>query len=100
MVLSQGAKLTRLSPIQRKGFMSMGASRQPTRNLVHSHSFLTWELGNLGNPDSCANGDLHTVSRGTIIGGTGRYAGARGSLTTDRCVNLATGESSGTISGT
>ena len=27
-------------PIQRKGFMSMGASRQPTRSLVHSHSFI------------------------------------------------------------
>ena len=100
MVLSQGAKLTRLFPIQRKGFMSMGASRQPTRSLVHSHSFfrsqwtllssstppgntgatrlvvgdaangdsiLTWELGNLGNPDSCANGDLHTVSRGPLL---------------------------------
>src|SRR6266480_3733924 len=40
-----------------------------------------------------ANGD-------TIIGGTGRYAGARGSYTMDRCVNLATGEISGTISGT
>ena len=67
---------------------------------ANGDSILTWELGNLGNPDSCANGDLHTVSRGTIVGGTGRYAGARGSLTTDRCVNLATGESSGTISGT
>ena len=33
MVLSQGAKVTRLFPIQRKGFMSMGASRQPTRQL-------------------------------------------------------------------
>ena len=33
MVLSQGAKVTHLFPIQRKGFMSMGASRQPTRQL-------------------------------------------------------------------
>ena len=27
-------------PIRQKGFMSMGASRQPTRSLVHSHSFI------------------------------------------------------------
>ena len=52
------------------------------------------------NSGSCANGDLHLVSRDTIVGGTGRYAGARGSYTMDRCVNLATGEISGTISGT
>ena len=25
---------------RQKGFMSMGASRQPTRSLVHSHSFI------------------------------------------------------------
>ena len=77
-----------------------GATRLIVGDAANGDSILTWELGNLGNPDSCANGDLHTVSRGTIVGGTGRYAGARGSLTSDRCVNLATGESSGTISGT
>jgi len=77
-----------------------GGSRLVVGDAANGDSILTWELGNLGNPDSCANGDLHTVSRGTIVGGTGLYAGARGSLTTDRCVNLATGESSGTISGT
>ena len=38
--LSQGAKVTYLFPIRQKGFMSMGASRQPTRSLVHSHSFI------------------------------------------------------------
>ena len=40
----EGAKVRHLFPIQRKGFMSMGASRQPTRSLVHSHSFIcpTW----------------------------------------------------------
>ena len=77
-----------------------GATRLIVGDAANGDSILTWELGNIGNPDSCANGDLHTVSRGTIVGGTGRYAGARGSLTTDRCVDLATGESSGTISGT
>ena len=65
---------------------------------ANGDSILTWFLSNT--PGSCANGDLHVVSRGTIVGGTGRYAGARGSLNLDRCVNLATGESSGTISGT
>jgi hypothetical protein len=67
---------------------------------ANGDSILTCGLGNLGNPPSCANGDLHLVSRDTIVGGTGRYAGARGSYTMDRCVNLATGEISGTISGT
>ena len=36
----QGAKVAQLFPIQRKGFMSMGASCQPTRRLVHSHCFI------------------------------------------------------------
>ena len=52
------------------------------------------------NSGSCANGDLRHVDPWTIIGGTGRYAGARGSFTTDQCSNLDTGETSGTISGT
>ena len=52
------------------------------------------------NSGSCANGDLHVVDPWTIIGGTGRYAGARGSFTADQCSNLDTGETSGTISGT
>ena len=41
-----GSEIDTPSPIQRKGFMSMGASRQPTRSLVHSHSFLRsqWSL--------------------------------------------------------
>ncbi len=77
-----------------------GGSRLIVGDAANGDSILTWDLGNLGNPDSCANGDLHTVGRATIVGGTGRYAGARGSFTTDRCVNLVTGESSGTISGT
>jgi hypothetical protein len=65
---------------------------------ANGDSILTWFLGNT--PGSCTNGDLHVVARGTIVGGTGRYAGARGSLTLDRCLNRVTGESSGTISGT
>ena len=65
---------------------------------ANGDSILTCGLGN--NLGSCANGDLHIVGTATIIGGTGRFAGARGRYTEDRCVNLATGESSGTISGT
>ena len=65
---------------------------------ANGDSILTWSLANAAG--SCDNGDLHVVDPVTIIGGTGRYAGARGSLTLDQCVNLATGESSGTISGT
>jgi len=70
-----------------------------TRLIASGDSIITWTLGNGGNPDSCPNGDLHIVSRETIVGGTGRYARARGSFTMDRCLNLVTGETSGTISG-
>ena len=65
---------------------------------ANGDSILTSSIG--ANPDSCANGDLHLVETNTIIGGTGRYAGARGSFTLDRCLNFDTGETSGTISGT
>ena len=77
-----------------------GGSRLIVGDAANGDSILMWGLGNLSNPDSCANGDLHLVGTNTIIGGTGRYAGARGSSTLDRCVNLVTGETSGTISGT
>ena len=77
---------------------SAGASRLIVGDAANGDSILTCLIGN--NPGSCANGDLHIVETATIIGGTGRYAGARGSFTMDRCVNLATGETSGTISGT
>jgi hypothetical protein len=65
---------------------------------ANGDSILTCFFGN--NAGLCDNGDLHVVDPVTIIGGTGRYAGARGSLTFDQCVNLVTGETSGTISGT
>ena len=77
-----------------------GGTRLIVGDAANGDSILTWTLGNLGDPDSCAIGDLHVVSRETIVGGTGRFAGARGSFTMDRCLNLATGETSGTISGT
>ncbi len=77
-----------------------GASSLVVGDAANGDSILAWGLGHLGNPDSCANGDLHLVATNTIVGGTGRYAGARGSLTLDGCSNLATGETSGTISGT
>jgi hypothetical protein len=65
---------------------------------ANGDSILTWLIGNI--PGSCANGDFHVGETDTIIGGTGRFAGARGSFTMDRCLNLVTGETSGTISGT
>jgi hypothetical protein len=64
---------------------------------ANGDSILACFFGN--NPDSCANGDAHIVETETIIGGTGRYAGARGGFTVSRCTNLTTGETSGTISG-
>jgi hypothetical protein len=36
----------------------------------------------------------------TITGGTGRFAGAQGSFTVERLVNLATGFTSGSFHGT
>jgi hypothetical protein len=65
---------------------------------ANGDSILACGLGN--NLGSCANGDLHIVGTATIIGGTGRFAGARGRYTEDRCLNQATGETSGTIGGT
>ena len=75
-----------------------GASRLIVGDAANGDSILACFLGI--NSGSCANGDLRHVDPWTIIGGTGRYAGARGSYTLDRCVNFATGETSGTISGT
>src|SRR6059058_2761013 len=75
-----------------------GASRLIVGDAANGDSILTCLIGN--NPDLCANGDLHIVELATIMGGTGRYAHARGAFTVDRCVNFATGETSGTISGT
>ena len=75
-----------------------GGSRWIVGDAANGDSILTYDLGN--NPGSCANGDLHLVETNTIVGGTGRYAGARGSFTLDRCLNFDTGETSGTISGT
>jgi len=65
---------------------------------ANNDAILAFYFGN--NPDLCANGDLHIVELATIMGGTGRYAHARGAFTVDRCVNFATGDTSGTISGT
>jgi len=73
-------------------------SRLIVGDAANGDSILTCAIGN--NPGSCANGDFHVVETDTIIGGTGRYVGARGSFTMDRCLNLVTGETSGTISGT
>ena len=75
-----------------------GGSRWIVGDAANGDSILTCLIGN--NPGSCANGDFHVVETDTIIGGTGRFAGARGSFTLDRCLNLVTGETSGTISGT
>jgi hypothetical protein len=75
-----------------------GGSRLIVGDAANGDSILAWFLGT--NAGLCANGDLRHVDPWTIIGGTGRYAGARGSFTTDQCGNLVTGETSGTISGT
>ena len=75
-----------------------GASRLIVGDAANGDSILACFLGI--NSGLCANGDLRHVDPWTIIGGTGRYAGAKGSFTTDQCSNLTTGETTGTISGT
>jgi hypothetical protein len=46
-------------------------------------------------PDVVSVAETHTIS-----GGTGRYAGARGSFTLNRLVNVVTGATSGSFNGT
>ena len=75
-----------------------GVSSLVVGDAANGDSILMCFFGN--NAGLCDNGDLHVVGRDTVIGGTGRYAGARGSFTLDRCLNFDTGETSGTISGT
>ena len=74
-----------------------GGSRLIVGDAANGDSILACFLGR--NAGLCDNGDLHIVDPWTIIGGTGRYAGAWGSFTTDGCSNLVTGETSGTIRG-
>ena len=71
-----------------------GGSRLIVGDAANGDSIVAWFLGR--NSGLCTNGDLRHVDPWTIIGGTGRYAGARGSFTTDQCSGLVT---SGTISG-
>ena len=75
-----------------------GGSRMIVGDAANGDSILAFFLG--VNSGLCDNGDARHVDPWTIIGGTGRYAGARGSFTTDQCSNLETGETTGTISGT
>ena len=42
----------------------------------------------------------HVVEEHTIVGGTGRFAGASGSFTLDRLISLTTSVSVGTVDGT
>src|SRR5215470_7936648 len=75
-----------------------GGGRLIVGDAANGDSILVYFFGI--NSGLCDNGDLRHVDPWTIIGGTGRYAGARGSFTTDQCSNLDTGETSGIISGT
>jgi len=42
---------------------------------------------------------FHITETDIVTGGTGRYAGARGSFGVDRTIDLSTGDSSGTFNG-
>ncbi|MDQ6625292.1 MAG: hypothetical protein M3Y69_03995, partial [Verrucomicrobiota bacterium] len=77
-----------------------GASQMVVGDAANGDSILTCFFGN-GAGDFCSPGVLHVGSTHTVIGGTGRYAGASGSYTLDQCVSFAPGgETSGTIRGT
>src|SRR5215475_10361736 len=67
-----------------------GGGRLIVGDAANGDSILVYFFGI--NSGLCANGDLRHVDPWTIIGGTGRHAGARGSFTTDQC------STSGTIS--
>jgi hypothetical protein len=69
-----------------------GGGRLIVGDAANGDSILACFLGI--NSGLCANGDPRHVDPWTIIGGTGRFAGAKGSFTTDQC------STSGTISGT
>jgi hypothetical protein len=69
-----------------------GGGRLIVGDAANGDSILAYFFGI--NSGLCDNGDLRHVDPWTIIGGTGRFAGARGSFTTDQC------STSGTISGT
>lgn len=69
-----------------------GGGRLIVGDAANGDSILVYFLGI--NSGLCENGDPRHVDPWTIIGGTGRFAGARGSFTTDQC------STSGTISGT
>lgn len=75
-----------------------GGGRLVVGDAANGDSILACFLGI--NSGLCADDVRRHVDPWTIIGGTGRYAGARGSFTTDQCSSLVTGETSGTISGT
>jgi hypothetical protein len=75
-----------------------GGSRLIVGDPANGDSIVAYFFGINSGP--CPNGGLRHVDPWTIIGGTGRYDGAKGSFTTDQCSNLITGETSGTISGT
>ena len=47
-----------------------------------------------------ANGLRHVVESGTITGGSGRFQGARGNFSSERFLNRATGEVTGSFVGT
>ena len=54
-----------------------------------------------GQGDPTPDPDIFSIVEvSTITGGTGRFAGATGTFTIERLVNLTTGDSSGSFSGT
>ena len=65
---------------------------------ANGDSIFTEFLGQ-GEPTDAPNVP-HIVEINTITGGTGRFAGATGSFTVERLVDLTTGLTSGSFSGT
>jgi hypothetical protein len=54
-----------------------------------------------GSSELTDNPDINSITEiNTITGGTGRFAGAQGSFTVERLINLKTGDTSGSFHGT
>ncbi len=79
--------------------LSDGSGIGSTQFIAANGDSIFTELIGLGTPTGTPGINL-IVELNTITGGTGRFAGATGSFTVERLVDLATGSTSGSFNGT